>query len=65
MKNNVAYEMQPPMDLADKSDSLASGRFGDQPLEGALNVFEEQKEADLDELNYDEEEMMRIDKIFK
>jgi hypothetical protein len=60
--------MQPPMDLAEKSDSLASGRFGDQAVEESLNVFEEKKEADLDELNYDEDEMaemMRIDKIFK
>jgi len=31
----------------------------------ARNVFEENKEAELDELNYDEEEMARIEKIFK
>jgi hypothetical protein len=31
----------------------------------ATNVFEENKEAELDELNYDEEEMARIEKIFK
>jgi hypothetical protein len=56
--------MQPSMNLNEKSDSLASGRFGEQPEE-PVNVFEENKQIDIDEMNFDEEEMMRIDKIFK
>jgi hypothetical protein len=41
MRKNVSYEIQQPLDLGAQSDSVASGRFGQQPVPEGGNVFKD------------------------